>query len=130
MNLRQYIFTMIFATILCWVSWFFVILNVDPFQTASFGFIFFYISLFLALFGTVSLIIFLLYKLFASRELPLFKYVQISFRQSLFMSLFFMLFIFLQGIGFLNIWNVMLLGAIFILVISFTLSVRHKSHSQ
>jgi len=126
MNLRQYIFTMIFATLLCWVSWGFVILNVDPFQSAALGFVFFYVSLFLALLGTVSLIVFLLYRLFASRELPLFKYVQISFRQSLLMSAFLVLFLYLQGQGYLNIWNMMLLVTIFILIISFTLSVRHK----
>ncbi len=130
MTLRQYILTMIFATFLCWISWFFVILNIDPFQTSSFGFVFFYISLFLALLGTISLLTFLCYKLFASRELPLFRYVQISFKQSLFTTAFLIVFLYLQGGGYLTLWNALILFAIFILIISFTLSIKHKTASD
>lgn len=129
MNLRQYIFTMLFATTLCWVALFFVMINVDPFETNMLGFVFFYVSLFLSLLGTVSMIIFLCYRLFASRDLPLFRYVQISFRQSLFISSFLVVFLFLQGQGYLNMWNSAILISIFILLISFSLSVKrtHKS---
>lgn len=127
MTLRQYIFTMIFATFLCWISWLFVIINIDPYQTTSLGFIFFYVSLFLALLGTISLLTFLSYKLFASRDLPLFRYVQISFKQSLFTTAFLVVFLYLQGRGYLNIWNALILFTIFILIISFTLSIKHKN---
>lgn len=118
---------MIFATFLCWVSWVFVIMNIDPYQTTSLGFVFFYVSLFLALLGTISLLTFLSYKLFASRDLPLFRYVQISFKQSLFATAFLVVFLYLQGRGYLNIWNALILFTIFILIISFTLSIKHKN---
>ncbi|HAT03984.1 MAG TPA: hypothetical protein DCS29_04410 [Candidatus Magasanikbacteria bacterium] len=118
---------MVFATVLCWISWVFVISNVDPFQTTMLGFVFFYASLYLALLGTISLVIFFCYKLFASRDLPLFRYVQISSRQSLFISTFLVICLYLQGQQYLNIWNALLLMAIFILFISFSLSVKHGS---
>ncbi len=124
MTLRQYIVTMLFATLLCWVALGFVVINVDPFQTNVLGFVFFYVSLFLALLGTISLIIFLVYRLFASRDLPLFRYVQISFRQALVVSVFLIAFLYLQGISYLNMWNGLLLGTIFILFISFSISVK------
>ncbi|PLX28523.1 hypothetical protein C0581_02120 [Candidatus Parcubacteria bacterium] len=120
---------MLFATILCWISWVFVIINVDPFQTTYLGFVFFYMSFFLALLGTISLLTFLSYKLFASRDLPLFRYVQISFKQSVFITAFIIMFLYLRGGGFLNIWNALLLFVIFILVISFTISIKHKNSS-
>lgn len=124
MTLRQYITTMIFATLLCWVAWGFVIINVDPFEVNALGFVFFYVSFFLALLGTISLIIFFVYRFFASRDLPLFRYVQISFRQALVISVFLVGFLYLQGRGYLNLWNGSLLGTIFVLFISFSLSVK------
>jgi hypothetical protein len=129
MNLRQYIFTMLFATTLCWVALFFVMINVDPFETNILGFVFFYVSLFLSLLGTVSLVIFLCYRLFSSGALPLFRYVQISFRQSMFISIFVVIFLFLQGMGYLTVWNSAVLISIFVLLISFSLSVK-RTHSR
>ncbi|MBI2436140.1 MAG: hypothetical protein HYV41_00110 [Candidatus Magasanikbacteria bacterium] len=119
---------MLFATTLCWVAWFFVIVNIDPFETNMLGFSFFYISLFLSLLGTISLIIFLCYRLFASRDLPLFRYVQISFRQSLFISSFVIVCLFLQGSNYLNMWIAIVLVSMFVLCISFSLSVK-RTHT-
>ncbi|MFA7244819.1 MAG: hypothetical protein WC070_01395 [Candidatus Magasanikbacteria bacterium] len=126
MNLRQYIFTMMFATMLCWVSWFFVINNIDPFTTPVSGFLFFYGSLLLSVLGTFSIIFFFFYKLFGSKEMPLFRYVQISFRQSLFLSSFLIFTLFLQGNNYLNVVTGTLLLIIFVLIISFNISVKHK----
>jgi len=130
MTLRQYIITMIISTFLCWLAWVFVILNIDPFQTNTLGFVFFYTSLFLALIGTISLLTFFAYHLFGSRDLPLFRYVQISFKQALFTAIFLTAFLFLQGKGYLNIWNAGILIAIFILIISFTISIKRIPKNQ
>ncbi|EKE07556.1 MAG: hypothetical protein ACD_18C00055G0006 [uncultured bacterium] len=128
MNLRQYIATMLFATILCWVSWFFVILNVDPASSPLSGFLFFYGSLFLSILGTLSIIFFFFYRFFGAKDLPLFRYVQISFRQSLFLSLFMILALFLQGQNYLNMVTGSLLLIMFVLIISFNISVKHKAN--
>jgi len=115
---------MIISTLLCWLALVFVIINIDPFQANTLGFVFFYISLFLALIGTISLVIFLFYHLFGLRELPLFRYVQISFKQSLFAAVFTTVLLYLRGKGYLNIWNTMVLIGVFILFISFSLSLK------
>ena len=127
MNLRQYIATMLFATILCWLSWFFVISNVDPFATPISGFAFFYGSLFLSVMGTLSIMFFFFYKLFGDKNLPMFRYVEVSFRQSMFLSLFIILALFLQGQNYLNIVTTSLLLIIFVLIVSFNISVKYKS---
>jgi len=126
MTLKQYIFTMLFGTILCWVAWFFVLTNVDPFQSLAAGFIFFYLSLFLALVGTISIIAFLVYRFVGTKEVPMFKHVQISFRHAVLFSVFISLFLFLQGKQFLNFWNTLVLLTLFGLVFSFSLSVKKK----
>jgi len=127
LNLRQYIATMLFATILCWLSWVFVITNVDPFTTPISGFAFFYGSLFLSVMGTLSLIFFLFYKLFGDKNLPMFRYVEVSFRQAMFLSLFVILALFLQGQNYLNMVTASLLLVIFVLIVSFNISVKYKS---
>jgi len=126
MNLRQYIVTMLFATSLCWVSWVFVLLNVDPFTAPLTGFLFFYGSLLLSVLGTLSIIFFFFYRFFGAKDLPLFRYVQISFRQALFLSIFAVLALFLQGQNYLNIITGSLLLIMFILIVSFNISVKHK----
>lgn len=115
---------MIISTLLCWLAWVFIIINIDPFQANTLGFVFFYVSLFLALIGTISLFVFLFYHLFSSRELPLFRYVQTSFKQSLFVAALITLLLYLRGRDYLNLWNAMILIGIFVLFISFSLSLR------
>ena len=61
MNLRQYLAIMGMATALCWVSWIFVLFNIDPFLDTGLGFFFFYLTFFFALIGSLSIIVFILY---------------------------------------------------------------------
>jgi len=111
MSLRQYITIMLIATVLCWTSWVFVIINIDPFEARALSFSFFYISLFFALVGTFSVIIFGVYSFFLHKNEPMFRSVQKSFRDSLIVSLFLTILLFLQGKNLLNIWNTIVLFA-------------------
>lgn len=124
MNLRQYLATMLFATILCWIAWGFVVLNVDPFQTVSLGFIFFYVSLGLALLGTISLVVFGGYYFFSKQDVPLFRFVQLSFRQSVLVSLFAIMALYLQGKDWLSFWNGAVLISFFLLCMSLSFSLK------
>lgn len=129
MTLRQYLIIMAFATILCWTSWIFVIINIDPFQGGILEFSFFYITLYFSLLGTNSLLIFAVYRIF-TRSLPLFRYVQKSFRESLLFSTFIVFILFLQGMNWLTVWNFGILLVLSILIVSFLFSVqRHKIQS-
>lgn len=118
MTLRQYFFIMITATVLCWVSWAFVLVQVDPFDGALISFFFFYLSLFLALVGTLStLLFFCLYVLFRSTK-PLFRMVQQSFQQGFLVAFFGVLLLFLYGQRFLRWWSAVALILLCVLVIA------------
>ena len=117
---------MIFATLLCWASWGFVIINVDPFESSAFGFSFFYVSMFLALIGTGSLILFSLYRLIEKDRLPLFRYVQKSFREAVIVAAFGVGFLFLRGSGWLTLWSGLILATLFVLIVSFSISLKIK----
>lgn len=105
MTIKQYLIIMIIGAILCWVAWGFVILNIDPFQDTGVGLGFFYVSLFFAFLGAVSLINFLIRYYFSKSDLPLFRFVQRSFRDALFISAILIALLFLQGKGYLQWWN-------------------------
>jgi len=130
MNLRQYLTTMIIASAMCWIAWVFVIQNIDPFSAPWWSFGFFYASLFFALLGSVSLIIFSVYHILKKDDTPLFRHVQASFRQSCVISLSIVILLFLQGMQYLTIWNSIILAGIFILAISLSFSMKHRAISQ
>lgn len=124
MSLKQYLATMIIATLLCWTAWVFVLVNVDPFYANALSFGFFYIGLFLSLAGTFSTGLFFAYKFFSDRDWPLFKYVRRSFNEAMALSGFLVLALFLKGQGYLNFWNGIILAAIFVLAISLKFSLK------
>ena len=126
MNLRQYITIMLVGTVLCWSAWFFVIVNVNPFEAGTLSFLFFYISLFLALLGTFSVLIFVVYRLFSRTELPLFRYVERSFRESFILSAICIFLLFLRGVDLLNIWNFSFFIVLLILLFSFSFSTKRR----
>jgi len=113
---------MIFGSILCWTAWGIVIVNIDPFQDTGIGFVFFYISLFFALLGTISVLAFFIRQLFSREALPMFRYVKRSFSDSFFISVALIMLLFLQGRAYLTWWNtgIFLLALAFILAFSFT----------
>ena len=118
---------MILATLMCWVAWGFVIVNVDPFTASKLSFLFFYASFFLGLLGTVSVLAFFVYRLIDRGSLPLFRYVQLSFRQALVISLFATIMLYMQGKAWLSLWTGLLLLGLFVFFISLTLSLRRVS---
>jgi len=111
MNLRQYLSIMLFSSALCWVAWLFVVFNIDPFETNLLSFGFFYVSFFLALLGTLSLILFWIYCASNHRHDPMYLLVQKSFRDSIALSAFLVFLLFLQGARLLNLWNFIILVA-------------------
>lgn len=130
MNLKQYLATMIFSTLLCWAAWVFVIINIDPFQTGAMGFAFFYISLFFALIGTISLMIFGIYRLFGVREMPLFRHVRMSFRTACVLSVLALVGLYLQSMSVLGMFNALLFGTVCMVIISFDLSLKSFKNHQ
>lgn len=122
MTIRHYLITMALATLLCWVSWGLVLVNIDPFATNPGGFVFFYASLFFALVGTFALLLFFVYQGRWRNQAPLFAYVSKSFREALIVAAFITLAIFLWGKDWLGWWTGSLIATAFVLTVSLVMS--------
>lgn len=130
MTLKQYLIFMSFATGLCWIAWFFVILSTDPHQATFVIFLFFYLSLFLSIIGTFSVLGFLLKKLIIKKDEIIFRHVKRTFRQSILISVFLILILLLRQIDLLTWWNLMLLFFLFIIIESFIFTNRKYSNND
>lgn len=124
MTLRQYLFIMIFATLLCFVSLSMVLTNIDPFQGSTVGFLFFYVSVFFALLGTLTIVSFICYRLFSREGLPMFRYVKKSFHTGMFFAALSVGLLYLQMQSMLNLWNFTLFVLVIALFASFSLSAK------
>ncbi len=118
---------MALSAMLCWLSWGLTLINIDPTTGRAWGFAFFYFSLFLALGGTGSLLLFYIYQRRWNNDLPLFAYVSKSFREAFIVAGFLTLTLFLLGQQWLTVWTGSLLLTLFILVISLFWSLSPKS---
>lgn len=108
MTLKQYLIIMIIATLMFWGAFGVVLFKIDPTETNFLGFLLFYISLFLASAGTISLIA-LLIRAYMVRDELIFRLVTRSFRQGLLFSLLIIGTLFLQSKRYLTWWNLLLL---------------------
>lgn len=108
MSLVKYLITMFAGTLISFVAWIYVLFNIDPTQTNVLGFMFFYISLGLALIGLFSLIGFGVRKVFMKKELD-FRHVYVSFRQAVFISLILIIVLLLESNNLFTWLNVILL---------------------
>jgi hypothetical protein len=117
MTLKQYLGTIIFTTAICWVAWFFILFNVDPFTADLFGFVLFYISLLLALIGSISVVYFIFYLKFQMEIYPTYQLVRRSFKNACIFAGIVLLLLVLQGLNLLNWWNLPILAVIFVSII-------------
>jgi hypothetical protein len=98
---------MVFATILCWAAFTFVLFFINPQETEKIGILFFYLSLFLGLLGIFSIIGFLVRYLFKRHDF-VYTQVKISFRQGAMFALLLTGSLFLQSQRLLVWWNTLL----------------------
>ena len=100
---------MMLSTVFCWISWGMILVYVDPETTGVIGLTAFYVSLFFALIGTLTLAGFYLRVWFSKNEI-LFAHVGPAFRQAIFLSLVLVGSLVLQSFRLLTWWD----GALFI----------------
>lgn len=129
MTFRQYLFTMLFGTALCWVSFGLVLLNIDPFHSNVAGFIFFYLSLFFALLGTLTVIWSALGTIRQNDDVPLFRLVGIRFWYSSVISGSLVLLLFLQSLRLLRPWNIAVFFFCLLLILVYRYT-TYKEHSS
>lgn len=115
MTLRTYLILNIISTIVCFVAWALIVLNIDPSSNNLLGLVLFYLSLFFALSGLFSFIGF-----WARRKIIVnkaeFSQVGISFREGVLLSFMFVGMLFLQSMSLLNTFN----AAAFIIAVCLT----------
>ncbi|HBB37704.1 MAG: hypothetical protein UV82_C0013G0078 [Candidatus Magasanikbacteria bacterium GW2011_GWD2_43_18] len=124
MTIRQFITIMVFGTLMCWSGWGVVLWNIDPYEAGVLSFLFFYITLFLALTGTISTALYTVYHFFGDVQVPVFRYVQKSMGYGLIVSSLVVFIILAQMFRLLNVWSISLLVLIAAFFISLKLSRR------
>jgi len=105
MSLKTYIWLMILGTIGAWASWFMVISFLTPEVAGVSGFAFFYLSLFIAIVGTATLVGFALRAWVHKNELVT-RQASISFRQGIFVGVVVVLSLLLKDQKLFTWWNI------------------------
>ncbi len=112
MTLRSYLLGMFLSTIVCWLAFGLILYYVNPYNSGALGLIAFYISLFFASIGTLTIAGFYLRVWFSKNEI-LFAHVNPSFRQAILLSIILVGSLVLQAFRLLTWWD----GSLFVISI-------------
>ena len=107
-SLKAYLFGIFMATVLSWAAFVLIIFNVNPYSTSRWILFLFFLCLFLALVGTITLIGFYLRFWFSKKEIG-FAHIGPSIRQAILLSLCVITLLALQILRLVNIWTGILL---------------------
>jgi len=119
MSLRMYVLAMIGATMLAWIAWGVVVTGINPFEAGMVGVGLFYITLFVALIGTVALVLsFIRVKLFKKHHVPS-REIRTAFRHAVLFALVMVVSLGLSAHGFLQTWHLVVMVAVVVLVEQF-----------
>ena len=130
MTLRTYLLLFAFATIIAWVGWISIVIQVDPTAADGIMLFAFYLSFFVGLFGLFSLIGFFFRVWFSPKE-RMFQHLGASSRQGALLSGFLCVLLYLQSNAYLYWWNILLLlMAIIIIEFFFLSSSVNDSHGK
>jgi hypothetical protein len=125
MSLRVYLTIMGFGTIVAAATFFLVLFRVDPSSAGTLGFVLFYLSLFLAVAGAVSIVGFVV-RVFMHRDEMLSRLVGLSFRQAVLLAAIAVGALALHARGLLSWWNSLILVAAITIVEFFFISLEKK----
>lgn len=115
MSFRSYLILMTLATVAAWIAWAVVLHGVDPARSGIIGFLMFYITFIIAVFGTIS-ILGLLMRLWRSKgELPS-RLALRSFRQGILFSVLLTSSLFIFSQNWFRWWTMLLMVIIMALV--------------
>ncbi len=108
MTLRQYLFLMFATSAFCWFGWFLVVTEVDPMHGGWVALALFYLSLSLAVAGTLS-IAGLAVRAWTRRHEAVSRHVMVSFRQAMLLAFLLDVALILQSRSKLGWGNLLLL---------------------
>ncbi len=127
MNLSKFIVYMAFATILCWVGFFMILLFMSPAESGKLTFLLFYLILGMSALGTFTIFGFWIRRIFSANELSFYNVI-VSFRQGLWLSMVLTVSLYLQSKGLLNWINAVLFILSLSLIEFFCLNYQDNSH--
>jgi hypothetical protein len=110
-----YIIAVFVAAILGWVSWFVVLSKLSPFLSGDLALAFFYSSLFLALTGTFTVVIYYL-RLALNKSENFFRHLNAALRQGALLSFMVCVGLAFQRLRVLTWWDALLLLMIVLLI--------------
>lgn len=125
MTLGRYLLVMLIGTLGAWGAWLMVVFYLAPSSAGVMGFVFFYMSLGVAVVGTTTLVGFGLRHLL-HRDEVVFRQVAISFRQGVLLGIVVLLALMLQAERLLTWWNLGILLLALTIVEFFFLSMRRE----
>lgn len=126
MTLSKYLILMSLASIVCWVAWGLVIFYMNPVSSGLTAVIFFYLSLFLAMAGTFSVVGFTLRAKIFGGEL-IFRQVTVALRQAGWFGFLTVFSLWLQSKNLLTWYNLILLILALLIIEFFFLSTKSKT---
>lgn len=121
MTLKKYLMVTALATAVCWTIFLFVSSILNPDLTSWLGFLLFYLSLFMAISGTASLIGFLIRFVALKHELAFYA-VRIAYRQSFLFALFIIAILILLSQSLFTWLNLFMLITVFVIAETFMIS--------
>lgn len=114
MSFRNYLIFMTLATVAAWIAWAVVLHGVDPTRSGIVGFFLFYVTVIMAVFGTIS-ILGLLVRLWRSKsELPS-RIALRSFRHGILLSILIVSSLIVFSQGWFRWWTMLLM----VLIVAF-----------
>ena len=116
MSLKTYLLLMSAGTLICWISWFFVIFKISPISGGFAAIFAFYLSLLLSIVGTFSVLGFLTRSWLYKNDEAVFRQVKNTFRQSIFIGITVISIFILASKSLLFWWNGSILIAFFFFV--------------
>jgi hypothetical protein len=114
MGLRAYSITMAIGTVLAWIGWGIVLFNMSPQEAGFFGFVLFYLTLGVALVGTLALLGSGIRILLLRRHDVPSREIQIAFRHAILFSATTIVSLLLAAHGWFRMWSI----AILVLLVS------------
>lgn len=125
MSFRSYLILMTLATVAAWISWAVVLHGVDPTRSGVVGFLLFYLTFIMAVFGTIA-ILGLLIRLWRSKgKLPSRIAIR-SFRQGILLGILLTSSLLLFSQNWFRWWTMLLMVVIVALIEMTFLSSRHS----
>jgi len=109
MSLKNYLIIIAICSGLSWLAWLIVLITMNPFTTPWLSLGLFYISLFIAVLGTASLIGFGV-RYYSQKEELWYKQLNKASRQGAIVSVLIVLAVVMQSYRFLSWWNILILA--------------------